>query len=551
MKKTISLIVTLFFLLFLFYPLGYTFKQAFCTNNECNLSYIFNTLSSYKILDLFSNSINIAFITSFVTSILALILSFLITYFQFPLKKIFHCLLLSPILIPPFVGALAFKQILGRFGSINLILLNLNIIDNPIDWISSFPTLGISIIQALHLYPFQYLMLVSSLKNTDYNLQEAGIIAGLKGLRLFHKITIPLISPALLGGAIFTFIGSFTDLGTPLFFEYREIIPVYLFYLINEQSNNVQGYALSLIITLLCFMLFIFIRSQSYDQNTAMTAKGFRPIQTKRISDFTLFLTYVFLCSIILLSLLPHIGIILIATADKWFFTPFPSSFTTVHFYQAFTHPISINSLKNSLILAVASTVVDIIIGVIVAYNIIRSRKKWVSYFFEGLASIPLAVPGIIIAFSYVSSFAGTPIDNRINPVILLIAAYAIRRLPFMVRSTTAGLEQASKSLEEAAAVAGLSSLRIFSKITLPIIKSHILAGAILCFAFAIIEVSDSIILALEEQFYPVSKALYVLAGRPDGPPIAAALSFLIMIIVFFAIVISSYLSKKVAMDVI
>jgi iron(III) transport system permease protein len=142
---------------------------------------------------------------------------------------------------------------------------------------------------------------------------------------------------------------------------------------------------------------------------------------------------------------------------------------------------------------------------------------------------LPIAVPGLVVAFGYLGCFSarfpGSWLDPRTNPMALLAISYSVRRLPYMVRAAHAGLQQTSATYEEAAANMGASPLRVIRRITLPLLTANLLAGAVLCFAFSMLEVSDSLILAQSEPFYPITKAIYSLMdGLENGASVAAAL---------------------------
>ena len=129
------------------------------------------------------------------------------------------------------------------------------------------------------------------------------------------------------------------------------------------------------------------------------------------------------------------------------------------------------------------------------------------------------------------------------NPTLLLIIAYAVRRLPYIVRSAVAGFEQSSEAYEEAAQNLGCSPARSIVKITLPLIMANLLAGALLCFSFAMLEVSDSLILAQKQAFYPITKAIYELFQLlGDGRFVAAALGVWAMAFLAVCIVGASVL---------
>ena len=192
-------------------------------------------------------------------------------------------------------------------------------------------------------------------------------------------------------------------------------------------------------------------------------------------------------------------------------------------------------SIRNSLYLSFLSTFADILVGIGLAYLLARTRIPGRSLL-DTLAMMPLAVPGLIIAFGYVAAFSGTFLDARRNPVPLLIVAYAVRRLPYMVRSAYAGFQQTSPALEEAAQNVGATPFRALRRVTLPLVLANLIGGGILCFAFAMLEVSDSLILAVEERYYPITKAIYDLLSRPDGPYVASALGVLGMILLMVSL---------------
>jgi len=138
---------------------------------------------------------------------------------------------------------------------------------------------------------------------------------------------------------------------------------------------------------------------------------------------------------------------------------------------------------------------------------------------------MPLALPGVVIAFGYLATFTGTPLDPFVNPVPLLIISYSVRRLPYSVRAAYAGFQQTSVALEEASLSVGASPVKTLLSITAPLILANVVAGGIMSFSAAMMEVSDSLILAMQEPFFPITKAIYGLNQRiQDGPYLASAL---------------------------
>jgi len=176
------------------------------------------------------------------------------------------------------------------------------------------------------------------------------------------------------------------------------------------------------------------------------------------------------------------------------------------------------------------ATTIDIFVGAVAAWVIVRSRIFGRSVL-DGLCMMPLAVPGLILAAGYVALTApGTPLaafGPTRNPFVILCVAYSIRRLPFVLRGVSAGLQQIPVSMEEAARNLGASGLTTIVRVTIPLISANIIAAGVLTFSFHMLEVSDSLILAQTADYYPITKQIYRLAvstGSPDATNQAAAM---------------------------
>lgn len=238
-------------------------------------------------------------------------------------------------------------------------------------------------------------------------------------------------------------------------------------------------------------------------------------------------------------AVLPHVGVVLSSFSQDgaWYQSVLPARWTTSHYANALSHPLAMASIRNSLVYASIAMLLAVGLGLAIAYLTVRVRVRgaWV---LDSLAMLPLAVPGLVMAFGYVAMSLVWPfgddgwfgdtfaiLGGNPNPAPLLIIAYAVRRLPYVVRSVAAGLEQTPVELEEAALNLGASTLASVRRIVVPLIMANIIAGAILAFSFAMLEVSDSLILAQKEQHFPITRAIYELFSRlGDGPYVASAL---------------------------
>ncbi len=541
-------VIALFFLIFLIYPLLYVFKEAFWIKNKFDLSFFKLMVTDPNKRVLVVNSFKIGAMVTILTSIVSLPLAFFLTRYRFPGRNLFRSIILIPMIMPPFVGALGMAKFFGKFGSINMLLVKLNLMDinDTIDWFGG-GFWGVVMLSTLHLYPIMYLNIVAAIANVDPSLEEAAENLGASRFQIFRKITLPLMMPGYFAGAILVFIWAFTDLGTPLIFNYNQVIAVEIFNLVVASSLNPMGYALVVLVIVLTAFAFYVSKRWTGGKHYEMLGRGHvtsREVNTKWGMRSVI---YLFICGLTFMAILPHISVILYSltpNASEWNLTILPKSLTFQHYIDVFSHDITFPSILNSLKYSIFSTILALIIGVAIAYLLTRKRLPFQNLL-DAIAMLPLALPGVAIAFGYMGSFSSTAIilkyfpdsfinliDPRKNPTFLLIVSYSVRRLPYMLRSIYAGFQQTSITYEEASQNMGATPLRTLYKITLPLVFANILAGAILVFSFSMLEVSDSLILAQEKKFYPITKAIYVLSQRlGEGDYIASALGVIGMFI--------------------
>ena len=536
------LLLALFFAAFMLYPLLYVFKSAFTADGKFTFSIFNNLFHNRIILESIFNSFKIAVAATVFTLVLSVPLSFIFTRIDFHGRKILSSLLLVPLIMPPFVGAIGMRHLLARFGSINLLLIDLGLMKQPVSWLAGGGFWGIVILEALHLYPIMFLNLSSALANVDPALEQAAKNLGAGKFRTWRTVTTPLMTPGIFAGCSIVFIWAFTDLGTPLVFEYSKVIPVQIFNFISESGTNPLGYALVVLVLLLTVLIFGAAKRFMVRGEYSMMARGHAGDGAVKTSGARAAAIYLFTGAVIVAALLPHISVALSSLSKRWFMSVVPSEYTLKFFSTVFKHELTLTSIRNSISYSFLSTIIDVVLGIVIAYLIAR-KKFFGRGLLDALSMLPLAIPGIILAFGYLMAFIDTPLDAFKNPVALLVISYAVRRLPYIVRSAYAGFQQVSVSLEEASLNLGAGTLRTITKITMPLISANLVAGAVLCFAFAMLEVSDSLVLAVKEQYFPITKAIYQLFGRiEDGPSIACAMGVIGMVLLMSALVAASRL---------
>ena len=514
------LAVVVFLVFFLFVPLANVFKLSLWSGGGLTFHYIGNALRNSAVRESLVNALVLASMTTMATILISLPLAWANVRLEFAGKGLLGALLLVPMILPPFVGAIGMRQLLGPYGVVNALLAHVGWSGVRTDWFMEHPFAGVVFLQTLHLYPIIYLNLVASLANVDPSLEEAGRNAGASGWTLFRRITLPLMWPGFFAGAILVFIWALTDLGTPLMFNFREVISVRIFDTIGE-SNSPDPNALVVILLVLVAVIYYGARLLLGRRGHGMMARSVQVSKGRRIGARGTVLCWLLFGGIILLAALPHVMVVLTSLSDQWTGSVLPPSVTTAHHAAALEHPLTLPSIRNSLFYSLAATGICVVLAVWAAYVLVR--KKFVGRgLLDATLMLPLAVPGLVLAFGFLNCYHGVGkglVDAGVwsrnylypeaNPVLLLVVAYAVRRVPYMVRSAVAGFEQTSRTLEEASLNVGASPLRTVVRITVPLVMANLIAGSILVFTFSMLEVSDSLVLAKGREFFPLTKAIW------------------------------------------
>ena len=502
-------------------PLWMVVRGGFTSGGHFTLRFLAGVFQNPIYAEGLFNSLLIALGTTTLVTLIALPLAWLGNRFDFPGKQLVSGLILVPMILPPFVGAIGFQQMLGPYGALNAAF-GLG----PIDWLGQAQYLGVIGLQALGLYPIMYLNASAALANLDPAMDEAAANLGCGAWRRFTRITLPLIMPGLFAGGTIVFIWSFTELGTPLILNYTRCAPVQVFDALKEIGSNPFPYALVVVMLVVSVALyavgkFAFGRQSYAMQSKAATASAVRTVRGSRgllaLLPFAL---------VIAVALTPHLGVIAtsLARPGSWYQTALPAAWTLQNFRDALGHGMTVSSIRNSLLYSTLAVFFNAGLGIAIAYVIVRSDLR-VRHALDALAMLPLAVPGLVMAFGYLaissqlsnqgwvkeSPFWQGLLDVRVNPTLFLVVAYGVRRLPYMVRSAVAGLQQTSVTLEEAAANLGAGPATVLRRITLPLIMANLIAGGLLAFAFSMLEVSDSIMLAQRAEYWPITKTIYEL----------------------------------------
>ena len=534
-------LVLAFLGVFLLLPVGQVIYTAFVTETGApTLGHFQNFFGQSLLRESFMNSLVVALASVFFASVIAIPLAYLTVRFEFRGALLIQTLGVLPLIMPPFVGAVALQLIFGRSGSVNLILN---------DWFGfGIPIMdglvGVTFVESIHYFPFILLNLVAAMRNIDGAMEESAMNLGAKGWRLFWRVIFPLSLPGYLAGAALVFVKVFDDLGTPLVMGVTNMLAPQAYLRITSVGiEDPLGYVISVIMIAFSILALWMAARVMKGKDYSTLQKGGNSLQRRHLRGWESVLAYGWIVFVLLVTLAPHIGILLMSFSKVWSFSVLPDSYTLAHYGTVFgdSKLMIYNTLKYCLMAAG----LDVLLGTAIAYLIYRTQlpaRQWLDY----LASIALAIPGLVLAIGYLRLFKGVNVPFTDTPMVatwfLIMIAYAVRRLPYALRSCMAALQQVHISLEEAANSLGAGKISTVRRVMVPLMMGGILAGFVTSFITAAVELSATILLTSAQSQAPMSYGIYLYMQSVSGRGPGAALGVIAVVVV----AIGTYLSHRV-----
>jgi iron(III) transport system permease protein len=486
-----------FFGLFLIYPLVRLFYDAFTTEQGIlTLGNFYGFFTDSYYLHCLLNSLLLGLATVMTTSILGIGVAFLLMRYDFPGRSLFSYLTIIPMIMPPLVGVMGFVFILGRAGTVNVILMDYLGLTRPVNFMYGIQ--GVLLVETLHLFPLMTLSIVDALGKISPSLDEAAESVGSRGLRKFWDITFPLTTPGYVSGALLVFIWTFADFATPLVVGVSNLLASQAYLNIVQFVDRrlfKMGIVISAIMVILA-ILFLILAKQ-YVAIKDYSSLAYSRIERKRMSPLRQTGAVLFLTVLLVFAFIPYFGIGLDSFGRGWALTPIPVKYTLQYFER-----VSIETPKfilNSLLYSGISVAICIVFGVPVAWIMARTRVPGRDLL-DSLTTLILALPGTGIGIAYLRAFR-TPLPFMstalIGVWIVIPLVLGVRRLPYTVRGTFASLLVVHRSFEEAAESVGAAKMTTFKDVTLPLIWKGVLVGSLYSFILALQEASATLLLVV------------------------------------------------------
>ncbi|KRE12534.1 ABC transporter permease [Bosea sp. Root483D1] len=527
----LALAIAAFLLMFLVLPVATVIYVAFTEKGTSTFTLV-NFYDFFR-TELFMRSLWNSFYVSAMSvvwaSVFALPLAYLTTRFVFRGAALVQTLGFLPLIMPPFVGAVAMQLFFGRNGSVNLLL------DDwfgfKIDFMEGLN--GVIFVQSIHYFPFILINLSAALRNIDRAMEEAAQNLGSSGFRLFRRIVFPLAMPGYLAGASLVFVKVFDDLATPLLLNVKDMLAPQAYLRVTSIGiADPMGYVISVVLIVASVAAMWLSARALKGRDYATTQRGGGGLARRVMTPWEAVLGYGVVILILALVLAPHLGLLLLSFATIWSFSPLPDAYTLAHYGRVFGE--SSVYIKNTLIYASLAGGIDIVLGVAIAYLVLRTKligREWLDW----MASAALAIPGVVLGIGYLRTFYGVTLPDG-TPLaslwITIVLALAIRRLPYALRACYAALQQISVSLEEAAENLGATKSRTVRRIVVPLMAGGILAGFVTSFSTAAVELSATLMLVQSNSDAPLAYGLYVFMQSAAGRGPGAALGVVAVILV-------------------
>jgi iron(III) transport system permease protein len=531
----VALFLGLFLFVFLVVPVAKVIYVAFQDPNTGALTLInfidfFNT-SLFQ--ESFVNSFYVATMSVVLASMFALPLAYFTTRFNFGGAIVIQTLGIVPLIMPPFVGAVAMLLLFGENGSVNLLL------DEWFGIVIPFMEglNGVILVASVHYFPFILINLTAALNNIDRAMEESAQNLGSSGVRLFRRIVFPLAMPGYVAGASLVFLKVFDDLGTPLLLNVNKMLAPQAYLRITSIGiGDPMGYVISVILVAVSLIAlwtsFLALRGKDY----STVQKGGGGLMKRDLRPWEKIGCYAVVILILALVLSPHIGLALLSFGTVWSYAVLPDAFTFTHYESVFR--TATDYINNTLLYASLAAAIDVVFATAIAYIVWRTKlvgRQWLDYIAMGA----VAIPGVVLGIGYLRTFVEFNVPIIDKPLaswwVIIVIALAIRRLPYALRACMAALQQVSLMLEEAAENLGATKRSTVTRIVVPLMSGGIMAGFITSFATASVELSATIMLVSSQSDAPLAYGIYEFMQAAAGRGPGAALGIIAVLIVGIA----------------
>ena len=515
-----TIVILLLYALFLLYPLSLLLKMAFSDGVHFTLENFAKFFSRKYYSITLLNSFKVSIAATIASVAVGVVLGYFMSAFKIRGAKLLRMCIVMATMSAPFVGAYAWIMLLGRNGVITDSLSRLFGITMP----DIYGFNGILLVFVTQLFPLVFLYVQGAMSKMDASLLEASENLGCTGFKRFFKVVLPLISPTVLAGALLVFVRAMSDFGTPMLIGegYRTFTVILYNEFVGEVSQN-KGFASAIAIIAILITMVVYFSQNIVAKKQAFSMNALHRIEKKKLHGFSNFIVHFITYVVVGISILPQLYV----------------AGYSLQSYQDMFSRLG-RSIQNTIVIPAVSLLIVVLLAVLIAYVAVR-RRNVLSGAVDVISMIPYVIPGTVIGIAMISAFNREPLVLT-GSMLIMVVALVVRRLPYTIRSSVAILQQIPLYVEEAALSLGSSKPKAFFTVTLPMMSSGVLSGAILSWVTLISELSTAILLYTGKT-QTLTVAIYTQIVRGNYG-IASAMATVLTVMTLLSLVIFNKISK-------
>ena len=539
MVTTIVLLIT-FLTLFILYPLAILLVDSFVGDGGFGFSVFQRIFQMPDFTRAITNTLKVGFVVGLLSTALGLLFAYVEVYVKMNrgVGGLFKLVSMLPVVSPPFVLSLSMIMLFGKSGLITRFLLG--IYDNNV-----YGYWGIVIVQTLTFFPVCYMMLKGLLKNIDPSLEEASRDMGATRWKVFRDVTLPLLLPGLGNAFLVTFIESIADFANPMLIGGSYDTLATTIYLQITGAYDKSGAAAMAVVLLMITLVMFGVQKYYLEKKTAATLTGKASRARMMIEDRSVQIPLTIFCSLsAVFVIMMYICVPIGALFPTWGYKFTPLTFKW--FEQVFTRYRGLEAFTDSFVLSLIAAPITALLSMIISYLVVK-RKFKAKGFIEAVSMLAMAVPGTVLGVGYIRGYSGGIfhtgfLQGLYGTGAILIIVFIVRSLPTGTRSGISALRQIDKSIEESAYDMGANSLKVFTTVTLPLIKDSFLSGLVTAFVRSITAIS-AIILLVTPSYLLITVQINEFAEK-GAFSIACAFASILIVITYGSVLLMNFIIK-------
>ena len=486
----IALAILALFIIFVVYPLVLVLYKSVINpgDHSFTIENFTRFFSRKYYTNTLKNSFKVTIVATLISAALGLVIAYTTKQYKIRFSSALNIAIVLSYLSPPFIGAYAWIQLLGRKGIFTNIINKLP----GVNFEGIYGFAGIVLVFSLQSFPLVYMYVAGALQNLDNSLNEAAESLGANNFQRVTGIILPLVLPTVLASSLLVFMRVFSDFGTPMLIgEGYRTFPVVLYNQFMGEVTNDSYFAAALCVIIMAITLVFFFLQRWIASRHSYAMSALKPMLPRVQRTVPKILCHGFVYLVVLLALLPQITVIVTSFLKESTPGIFTGEFSLVNYQTIFSKNPRV--IPNTYLFGLAAIALVVVLGVLISYLAVR-RKSIVTSTVDTLTMLPYIIPGSVLGICFLYAFAQPPLALTGTAMIIIISL-TVRRMPYTIRSSTAIISQISPSIEEAAVSLGASEMRSFGEIMLPMMMPGVISGAIMSWVTVISELSSSIML--------------------------------------------------------